>query len=236
MRDMLCPSCGVRIGDDRLICPACGKQTRQIEAAQTVPPELAQPPREQEQPQLESGPYPAYVPPGAGVTPSPVRETSSGFTSAGLKLGTALIIGTIYGVARSIDLVVRLHLIDQIRSGGLTLDLQAKAAASDSRNNFFVIASWVLAILLILSYQSWRREPPGTNSLARSGDWRSPVIRVLWVLALFGQLTRVFSPSHNLAALHTSTVVNLISRLCIIPASLISLDIVRRPRNERTQA
>jgi len=157
-------------------------------------------------------------------------------SGAGMLLVILLGLTGLYAVARTVDIVDRLHFISKIENGDFTREIQSgtltplqfqnQAHAIDSRGNAFVAISWIVSVALLLGYRNWRSRS-SLRDLPRDKQWMAKVAGLIWIIVIGTQFTRYFITGNSLNALKLSSYVNLVSRALIIPGVVLSYLIVR---------
>ena len=183
----------------------------------------------------------------ANILPAAGGQTpGKRLSGAGMLLVLLLGLTGLYAIARTVDIVDRLHFISKIESGEFareinsgtltTQQFQDQAHAIDSRSKAFVTISWVVTVALFLGYRSWQsRSTP--RRLPREKLWMGKLAGLLWIIVVATQFSRYLITGDSLSAIKTSSYVNLVSRALIIPAVILSYLIVReREREPQAQA
>ena len=183
----------------------------------------------------------------ANILPAAGGQTpGKRLSGAGMLLVLLLGLTGLYAIARTVDIVDRLHFISKIESGEFareinsgtltTQQFQDRAHAIDSRSKAFVTISWVVTVALFLGYRSWQsRSTP--RRLPRDKLWMGKLAGLLWIIVVATQFSRYLITGDSLSAIKTSSYVNLVSRALIIPAVILSYLIVReREREPQAQA
>ena len=167
---------------------------------------------------------------------TPVRMTEHKLSGAAVLLIVLLGLGSLYAIARTADIVDRLHFISKIENGEFAREInngtltrqqfEDRAKAIDDRSTLFVNFSWVLSIALFLGYRNWNSRGH-IGSLPAEKRWMSRLAGVLWIVILAAQAVRYVINSDTLSALKTSSYINLVSRVLILPAVALSVIIIR---------
>ena len=183
----------------------------------------------------------------ASILPTPGGETSGQkLSGAGMLLVLLLALTGLYAIARTVDIVDRLHFISKIESGEFareinsgtltTQQFQDQARAIDSRSKAFVTISWVVTIALFLGYRNWQSRS-ARRGLPPDKLWMGKLAGLLWIIVVVTQFSRYLITGDSLSAIKTSSYVNLVSRALIVPAVILSYLIVReREREPQAQA
>ena len=183
----------------------------------------------------------------ANILPAAGGQTpGKRLSGAGMLLVLLLGVTGLYAIARTVDIVDRLHFISKIESGEFareinsgtltTQQFQDQAHAIDARSKAFVTISWVVTVALFLGYRSWQsRSTP--RRLPRDKLWMGKLAGLLWIIVVATQFSRYLITGDSLSAIKTSSYVNLVSRALIVPAVILSYLIVReREREPQAQA
>ncbi len=178
----------------------------------------------------------------ANYLPTPAeRRPGQRLSGAGMLLVLLLGLTGLYAIARTADIVDRLHFISKVESGEFareinsgtltTQQFQDQARAIDSRSSAFVAISWVVTIALFLGYRNWQSRSARRN-LPPDKLWMGKLAGLLWIIVVVTQFSRYLINGTSLSALKTSSYVNLVSRALIIPAVILSYLIVREREQE----
>ena len=182
----------------------------------------------------------------ANILPATGGQTpGKRLSGAGTLLVLLLGLTGLYAIARTVDIVDRLHFISKVESGEFareinsgtltTQQFQDRAHAIDSRSKAFVTISWVVTVALFLGYRSWQsRSTP--RRLPGDKLWMGKLAGLLWIIVVATQFSRYLITGDSLSAIKTSSYVNLVSRALIIPAVILSYLVVREREREPSQA
>jgi len=151
----------------------------------------------------------------ANILPTPGGQTSGQkLSGAGMLLVLLLALTGLYAIARTVDIVDRLHFISKIESGEFareinsgtltTQQFQDQARAIDSRSKAFVTISWVVTIALFLGYRNWQSRS-ARRGLPPDKLWMGKLAGLLWIIVVVTQFSRYLITGDSLSAIKTSS-------------------------------